>query len=348
HSSPELQVPAVAGKSKTPSTSNGGGHQPDLPEKSSIQPIDIPFLQEPGGWQLPGNGISMDATGEPKSGTTWLGRLVPDLALHLCGNANNSWCGMGGLAVLDNLPAPKYVFEMVNKTAGEGALFLHFDGNGKHYIPGMKGEPHPGCDNGGRPHENYFGDTPPCLDEEETPTRERLRACLFNTSALCVQYMPSVDPDVRRSMVIIRDPRDVAMSEREMRMKYYRDPPWIRKATPDVFALKRFEILVSWTHQRYLWHTETVMAPSSHVVFYEDLKDHHHGFIGMADFMGLACSEEDALEVWRAHRNPAPHGDYSTHGLQQETIQWMNETMARLLPPSLALRWGVTPTDLGA
>lgn len=34
---------------------------------------------------------------------------------------------MGGLAVLDNIPAPKYVFEMVNKTAGERALFLHFD-----------------------------------------------------------------------------------------------------------------------------------------------------------------------------------------------------------------------------
>lgn len=77
-------------------------------------------------------------------------------------------------------------------------------------------------------------------------------------------------------------------------------------------------------------------------------QDHHHGFIGMADFMGLACSEEDALDVWHAHRNSVPHGDYSTHGLQQETIQWMNETMARLLPPSLALRWGVTPTDLGA
>lgn len=62
----------------------------------------------------------------------------------------------------------------------------------------MKGKPHPGCDNGGRAHENFFGDTPPCLDEKETPTRERLRSCLFNTSALCVQYMPSVDPDVRR------------------------------------------------------------------------------------------------------------------------------------------------------
>ncbi|CAM9312693.1 unnamed protein product, partial [Hapterophycus canaliculatus] len=149
----------------------------------------------------PGKGISLDATGEPKSGTSWLGRLVPQLALELCGNCNNSWCEMGGLAVIPNLPAPKYIFEMTKKTAGESesgsTLFLHYDGNNKHIIPGMSGEAHPGCDNGGRAHLNFFGDFAPCR-AYDSPTRQSLRGCLWNTSALCVQYMPSVDPDVRR------------------------------------------------------------------------------------------------------------------------------------------------------
>lgn len=39
------------------------------------------------------------------------------------------------------------------------------------------------------------------------------------------------------------------------------------------FLVRRIsQLVVSWIHQRYVWHTETVMAPSSHVVYYEDLK----------------------------------------------------------------------------
>jgi len=63
----------------------------------------------------------------------------------------------------------------------------------------------------------------------------------------------------------------------------------------------------------------------------------------MAAFMGLKCTDEQAFRVWKAHENTAPHGDYTTQGLQVDTIEWMNATMARLLPPTLALRYGVTP-----
>lgn len=42
-------------------------------------------------WQVAGHGVSMTATGEPKSGTTWLGRLIPQLALELCGSSTNPW-----------------------------------------------------------------------------------------------------------------------------------------------------------------------------------------------------------------------------------------------------------------
>ena len=35
--------------------------------------------------------ITITAKGEPKSGTTWLGRLLPQLALELCGSPTNTW-----------------------------------------------------------------------------------------------------------------------------------------------------------------------------------------------------------------------------------------------------------------
>lgn len=38
-----------------------------------------------------GTGISLVVKGEPKSGTTWTGRLVAALALHLCGSSTNQW-----------------------------------------------------------------------------------------------------------------------------------------------------------------------------------------------------------------------------------------------------------------
>ena len=68
--------------------------------------------------------------------------------------------------------------------------------------------------------------------------------------------------------------------------------------------------------------------------------------IDLAAFIGLECSEDQAKVVRKAHQNASPHGDYTTHGLQPETITWMNATMARLLPEPLARRWGLDPTDL--
>ena len=55
------------------------------------------------------------------------------------------------------------------------------------------------CHNGGYPHKNSFGDQPPCLDLQP-PTRDRLRACLWDTSEPCPQHhdRASVDPAVRR------------------------------------------------------------------------------------------------------------------------------------------------------
>lgn len=68
--------------------------------------------------------------------------------------------------------------------------------------------------------------------------------------------------------------------------------------------------------------------------------------VGIAAFMGLQCSQEQALRVWNSHQHPLPRGNFSTYGLSPEIIEWMTAVMARLLPPPLAARWGVAPTDL--
>lgn len=66
----------------------------------------------------------------------------------------------------------------------------------------------------------------------------------------------------------------------------------------------------------------------------------------MAAFMGLECTPEQALRAWEEHRNSSPHGNFETNpDLNEDLIEWMTDIMAKLLPPPLALRWGVTPTD---
>lgn len=69
--------------------------------------------------------------------------------------------------------------------------------------------------------------------------------------------------------------------------------------------------------------------------------------IEMAAFMGLDCTSEQAVKVWEAHRSSSTHGNFKTHpDLNEDLIEWMTDIMARLLPPPLALQWGVTPTDV--
>lgn len=75
------------------------------------------------------------------------------------------------------------------------------------------------------------------------------------------------------------------------------------------------------------------------------VQGNHLGMIDLAAFMGLSCSEDQALRVWQSHQSASPHGDYTTYGLQPETLELMNATMARLLPPEVSLHWGLAPTD---
>ena len=101
------------------------GSVPD--EKSTIQPIDTPFLKSRGkqcstqpyddgtnygclhlvaplnptpsstpghetdDWMQPGKGISMCSNGEPKSGTTWTEGVITEIAVRLCGSPLNPW-----------------------------------------------------------------------------------------------------------------------------------------------------------------------------------------------------------------------------------------------------------------
>lgn len=76
------------------------------------------------------------------------------------------------------------------------------------------------------------------------------------------------------------------------------------------------------------------------------MQANHMGMIELASFMGLSCSEDQAFHVWQFHQSASAHGGYTTRGLRPETVDWMNATMARLLPPEVSLHWGLTPTDI--
>lgn len=58
--------------------------------------------------------------------------------------------------------------------------------------------------------------------------------------------------------------------------------------------------------------------------------------------MGLDCSPQQAQTIWEANRNPSPNGGYNAYGLPMETPDWMNVTMATLLPEAMLARWGLT------
>lgn len=68
-----------------------------------------------------------------------------------------------------------------------------------------------------------------------------------------------------------------------------------------------------------------------------------HHLIDLASFLGLDCTAEEAEDVWQRHTYANPPGDYTTYGLSGETLEWMNVTMARVLPVSVLERYGLTP-----
>ncbi|CAN0177974.1 unnamed protein product, partial [Pylaiella littoralis] len=146
-----------------------------------------------------------------------------------------------------------------------------FQGTQKHIIPGMDKQKYSGsCHNDGPLHCNSFGDNSPCKlkwwqvpRRWYPPTRERLEACIWDTSARCLPYLPSVNPDVRRSIVVFREPRDVILSSYKMRVEVLQQPAIMEK-TLEEYIRGHFENLVSWIHQRWVWHTSTVFAQSSH------------------------------------------------------------------------------------
>ncbi|CAM9420134.1 unnamed protein product [Ascophyllum nodosum] len=136
----------------------------------------------------------MQSYGEPKSGTTWTERVITELALQLCGSSANTWCKMGGLEVIPNKPDPSYQWEMLY--ADTGKLYMHFNGEHKHVIPGL--DVGKGCSPYGRAHVDRFEAKLPCKKRPYDVTKESLLKCLPNTSEGCAKQMPSRDPSVRR------------------------------------------------------------------------------------------------------------------------------------------------------
>lgn len=63
----------------------------------------------------------------------------------------------------------------------------------------------------------------------------------------------------------------------------------------------------------------------------------------LARFMGLNASLEQMRNVHEMHQNHSPHGDFNTYELPLETIEYMNVTMAKLLPKEMLTRYGISP-----
>lgn len=307
----------------------------DTSENDSIKGINIPFMiRDNNPYEI----VSLRAEGEPKSGTTWLGRVVPQIVLDLCGNIDNPSCKMGGLKVHKNIPAPFYEFEMVQNDQ----ILFHFWGKDKHVIEGMRGRGNEAqkC-RMGNVHINSFAKRKPCKDKKNT--RNNLVECLWDTTSDgCVEEITD------RTVVVTRDPRDVILSEKKMRQNYFKD--YTKRMSIEEFIFERFENLVSWIHQRWVWHTQIeMMKKSSHLVYYEDLlnlDDGYKGIVGISEFLGLNCSSEFAINIWDKHKYPGTPKTYDDWGLGTDVVAFMNETMARILPIPLVYKYGLIPTDI--
>ena len=70
---------------------------------------------------------------------------------------------------------------------------------------------------------------------------------------------------------------------------------------------------------------------------------HPHHLIELAAFVGLDCTAEEADEVWQRHAFVNQRGDYTSYGLSIETLEWMNVTMATILPEAMLDRYGLAP-----
>lgn len=309
-------------------------------EAFSIKPNYVPFLFHDGDTDYPESAIFLSAKGEPKSGTTWVGRVIPQLAIELCGSSTNTWCEMGAVQVIYSFPAPRYKFEMIDASQEEKKLALHFSGDDKHIIPGMWKDSAPQHCRRGRVHKNYFQENQPC-ESDLPPSRKRLKECLWDTSPSCFEFENSRADN--RTAVVMRDPRDVILSERDMRIEFFKHQ-WVIEWSIDDFVKKRFQDLISWTHQRWVWHTET-LGDSSIILLYEDLREDYAYMVDLANFMGLECSLEQAKKVWLQHKHSSIPKSYSTSNLKTETIEWMNTTMAQLLPIELVNHYGLNPIE---
>lgn len=306
-------------------------------EKNSIKTSDVPFIK-----QLSTNYVTMSAQGEPKSGTSWLGRVIPQIAVDLCGSYTNTWCEMGGIVMHPNIPAPWYEFEMLNVEHEPPSLFLYFQQGTKHVIEGMREFVPEECRKGNNFHIDYFADLSPCSTPKQT--REELMECIWDTSDSCIRMENEHNNVKKKTVVIFRDPRDIILSERKMRINVYNQRV-VKNMSAEHFIIERFNNLVAWIHQRWVWHTQTLMKEYSHVVYHEDLqtRNGYEGVIGIAEFMGLNCSSEQGQNIWEKHKSSGTARGFNDWRINEDTIGWMNNTMARLLPEELVVRYGLVP-----
>ncbi|CAM9683581.1 unnamed protein product [Choristocarpus tenellus] len=220
-----------------------------------------------------------------------------------------------------------------------GQRFVVFRDRRRHIIPGLIY-----C---GAPRSHGLGVDPtiPCLNDVK-PTCAELERFL-PTDCEMSNYNA-------REIVIVRDPRDVVISE------YF----YLRISdSMEQFIRTRFESITSWIRQRWVWHT-TVLRDSSLMLYYEDLQVSEVPYWTLASWFSLnatsaeihtiveATSKEALLTMQREGGIKQEHGrnpqvrvsterNFNDYNLTTETIAWMNYTMSSLLPGILLCKYGL-------
>ena len=86
----------------------------------------------------------------------------------------------------------------------------------------------------------------------------------------------------------------------------------------------------------------------SYIVFCFDapsLQTKPESLMDLAKFMGLYASLEELQKVQGIHHSDSLRGGFETYGIPRETIEYMNETMIRLLPQEMLVRYGLSSTS---
>mmetsp|Transcript_2457 Transcript_2457/g.3774 ORF Transcript_2457/g.3774 Transcript_2457/m.3774 type:complete len:241 (+) Transcript_2457:603-1325(+) len=214
-----------------------------------------------------------------------------------------------------------------------------------------------------------FDTKTPCQHTKKTiqhassSSLEGLRKCLH--LGCKVDSNQLADPARNSYIVLMRDPRDVTISE-----CFHRHPPCSSPILERVIH-DRLPCITAWVAARYIWHSAK-FSRNTHFVFYERLLHDTSAYYPLCDALNVSCTESilekviDATtpketikfktELAAKHHVHKPHivsvrsagrKNYLNYSLSSYNLKWMETVLRNVLPPDLVQEW-VSPLILVA